>query len=285
MINVNTVYQTVLLILNKEQRGYMTPNEFNNIGVQVQQEIYNSYFPNADQFNRKNQQNVQNDTEWFNAYENALTKIDGLIYYDAQFSYASASSSGEQVPYHYIDSPTILNGRNIRQIGNVIASYNVQGFLNENTPAPAQFSSVCERVTKKECNQISRSRLTAPTKKNPVYYIYNLPDYNGTSYTTHNFKIKVLPDPDAASYVGKPLGVKADLLLTPKDCLWSFNIDPNIGAYIYDPTTSVDFDLHISEQANVIMRILLYAGVVIRDPQIVQAAATEIQKEQINAKS
>ena len=33
------------------------------------------------------------------------------------------------------------------------------------------------------------------------------------------------------------------------------------------------------------MRILLYAGVVIRDPQIVQAAATEIQKEQINAKS
>ena len=31
-INVNTVYQTVLLILNKEQRGYMTPLEFNKIG-------------------------------------------------------------------------------------------------------------------------------------------------------------------------------------------------------------------------------------------------------------
>ena len=28
-INVNTVYQTVLLILNKEQRGYITPDEFN----------------------------------------------------------------------------------------------------------------------------------------------------------------------------------------------------------------------------------------------------------------
>ena len=38
-INVNTVYQTVLLILNKEQRGYMTPQEFNNIGNQVQLEI------------------------------------------------------------------------------------------------------------------------------------------------------------------------------------------------------------------------------------------------------
>ena len=37
-INVNTVYQTVLLILNKEQRGYMTPTEFNSIGTQVQLE-------------------------------------------------------------------------------------------------------------------------------------------------------------------------------------------------------------------------------------------------------
>ena len=43
-INVNTVYQTVLLILNKEQRGYMTPVEFNKIGTQVQLEIFERYF-------------------------------------------------------------------------------------------------------------------------------------------------------------------------------------------------------------------------------------------------
>ena len=35
-INVNQVYQTVLLILNKEQRGYLTPDEFNRISAQVQ---------------------------------------------------------------------------------------------------------------------------------------------------------------------------------------------------------------------------------------------------------
>ena len=38
-INVNTVYQTVLSILNKEQRGYLTPFEFNNLAQQVQLEI------------------------------------------------------------------------------------------------------------------------------------------------------------------------------------------------------------------------------------------------------
>jgi hypothetical protein len=30
-ISVDTVYKTVLLILNKEQRGYMTPDDFNKI--------------------------------------------------------------------------------------------------------------------------------------------------------------------------------------------------------------------------------------------------------------
>ncbi len=37
-VNVNTVYQTVLYILNKEQRGYAPPDEFNSIGAQVQLE-------------------------------------------------------------------------------------------------------------------------------------------------------------------------------------------------------------------------------------------------------
>ena len=43
-VSVDTVYKTVLSILNKEQRGYMTPDEFNKIGTQVQLEIFESYF-------------------------------------------------------------------------------------------------------------------------------------------------------------------------------------------------------------------------------------------------
>jgi hypothetical protein len=43
-INVNEVYKTVLLILNKEQRGYITPDEFNKTGTQVQLEIFEKYF-------------------------------------------------------------------------------------------------------------------------------------------------------------------------------------------------------------------------------------------------
>ena len=43
-INVNQVYKTVLSILNKEQRGYLTPYEFNNIARQVQLEILENCF-------------------------------------------------------------------------------------------------------------------------------------------------------------------------------------------------------------------------------------------------
>ena len=48
-INVDTVYKTVLLILNKEQRGYMTPPEFNRIGTQVQLDIFDQYFEDLNQ--------------------------------------------------------------------------------------------------------------------------------------------------------------------------------------------------------------------------------------------
>jgi hypothetical protein len=41
----------------------------------------------------------------------------------------------------------------------------------------------------------------------------------------------------------------------------------------------------VSEQTNVITKILLYSGVVIKDPQIIQVAAQQIQAEQINSKN
>jgi hypothetical protein len=43
--------------------------------------------------------------------------------------------------------------------------------------------------------------------------------------------------------------------------------------------------LHPSEQTNLITRILLYSGIVINDPQIVQVAAQQVQAETINSKS
>ena len=35
-ININDVYQTVLVITNKDNRGYITPEEFNRLSDQAQ---------------------------------------------------------------------------------------------------------------------------------------------------------------------------------------------------------------------------------------------------------
>ena len=52
-VNVDTVYQKVLAIANKEQRGYITPQEFNLFADQAQMEIFEQYFYDIDQFERR----------------------------------------------------------------------------------------------------------------------------------------------------------------------------------------------------------------------------------------
>lgn len=51
-INVDTVYQRVLAILNKEQRGYLTPQKFNLYATHVQLDIFEQYFYDLNQFLR-----------------------------------------------------------------------------------------------------------------------------------------------------------------------------------------------------------------------------------------
>ena len=50
MVNINTVYQRVLAIANKEQRGYITPQEFNLFANQAQLDIFEQYFYDLNQF-------------------------------------------------------------------------------------------------------------------------------------------------------------------------------------------------------------------------------------------
>ena len=43
MVNIDTVYQRVLAIANKEQRGYITPLEFNLLANQAQLDVFEQY--------------------------------------------------------------------------------------------------------------------------------------------------------------------------------------------------------------------------------------------------
>jgi len=43
-VSIDTVYQRVLTLANKEQRGYITPQEFNLLANHAQMEIFDQYF-------------------------------------------------------------------------------------------------------------------------------------------------------------------------------------------------------------------------------------------------
>ena len=70
-VSVDTVYQRVLALANKEQRGYITPQEFNLYANQVQMDIFEQYFYDLNQFRRL----PGNDTRYSDMVDTLEEKI------------------------------------------------------------------------------------------------------------------------------------------------------------------------------------------------------------------
>jgi hypothetical protein len=302
-INVDTVYKTVLLILNKEQRGYMTPDEFNKTATQVQLEIFESYFDDLNQQLRI----PDNDSEYADRQKNLQEKlavfhsIGGCEYIGPYFNVPATSGSTLVQPLTTVagQSQYTLTSLTAAQLSNGLITVSFDGVVQPNTawtivgnvlsltilPAgginiivtlrPYDFYKLgtviynddkeVQYVQPHELLELNLSPLTKPTLYYPVY------KYN-------DYKIYVYP----TSIVNN---ITATYLRKPLNPTWDFTASAPYYQYIYNPTTSVNFELHPTEQINVITRILLYSGVVIKDPQIVQVAAQQIQAENINSKS
>ena len=305
-INVDTVYKTVLLILNKEQRGYMTPDEFNKIATQVQLEIFENYFDNlnqqlrvpdndseyADRIKNLDEQlsvfktigncSYVGNSEWdlptssgMTIYtepvfqtvngqsnypltlltqaqiQNGLMKVyfDGVLQNPSQYSTASNTIILTSIPTTVFDVLVTVTSNDFYRLGTVIYDDTIE----------------MQRVQRNNLLYINKSPLTKPTKKYPLY-IYE------------EEKLYVYPNTITT-------GVSASFVRKPKDVIWNFTATAPYYTYSYNPNTSQQFELMVSEQTNVITRILLYSGVVIKDPQIIQVAAQQIQAEQINSKN
>ena len=253
MVNINTVYTTILYILNKEQRGYITPLEFNSLAEQVQEEIFQSYFPDGNQLNRQNQNNTQNDTEFFNMVKDTAYKLYPFEN-EANFTYDAANEG-----FYYAGIGTIY------KLGEIISTYNA---INPT------YNSITQLTSKSDYSQITRSKLTAPTASYPIAYTTNavIPT---VPISLSRLFIKVSPVPNI---------LKINCLFKPTVPSWTFTTG-NLGQYLYNSATSVQFQLDTSEQTNLIIRILKYCGLIINDPEIINVAAQEAQQASINEKS
>jgi|TARA_R110000782_G_scaffold2931_3_gene10881 hypothetical protein len=308
-INVDQVYKTVLLIINKEQRGYLTPNEFNKLAAQVQLDILDTYFETINQQLRV----PQNESEYGDRYKTVQEKLDVFKKIgDCTFNAAagtnpafftlptsSGAASGTQlfstvtnqityplttVTQSQVENSTVV----VTYLGVAYTNFTISGGVFSLTAGslptgaannivitlfPQDFyklgtilyrdDRIAEPVQRNELALLNMSSLTKPAEQFPVYLFQ---------------ENKVIIYPQSINSQ-----VQATYIKKPADPSWNFS--SATGYYVWDPATSVNFELDITEQVNVIIQILLYAGIVIKDPTIVQAAASEIAQEQQNERN
>ena len=214
-VNINTVYQTVLALANKEQRGYITPQEFNLFANQAQMEIFNEYFYDLNRAIRipGNQSDYADDN---GILQDKISIFISTSTYDAGVS--------QLLPKDFYRMSLVT----------------VDGSTAEKT--------------NREQQELYKSPLTAPTKSRPIFYLRG----NGFS---------VRPSADTQtriSYIRKP-----------KPPSWTYVVVNQKALFNKVQGHTQDFEIHESEQPNLVVRILKLAGVSIKDYNLAQAAGQE----------
>ena len=220
-VNVDTVYQRVLAILNKEQRGFLTPQEFNLFANQAQMDLFEQYFYDVNQFGRIH----GNDTEYSDML-NILNEKINLFATSASLAYS----------VDHFPRPA-----DMYRLGTII--YN---------------NAEAERVNRNEYLYIKASPIAAPGDAFPIFTEYN-EGYNvfGNNEIT--------------------TGVTCQYIKTPTDAEWA-DLKVGDGVPAYNAAASTNFELHESEETELVVKILQLAGVLVREMALYQVGAQEEAK-------
>jgi hypothetical protein len=168
-INVDPVYQRVQAILNKEQRGFLSPQKFNLYANHVQLDIFEQYFYDLAQYLRI----PGNSSE----YADVISIIEQKI------SLFETEDSSPTYSANYFKLPTDCYRLGILLYGNI----------------------ECTPVTKKEYGHIERSPIGKPSDARPIY----VKDINGVKVLGTNQFTDIAPsaDPITMQYVKTPANV------------------------------------------------------------------------------
>jgi len=235
-INVNKVYKSVLSILNKEQRGYLTPSEFNNLARQAQLELLDKLFYDYNRF-----LNIEKAGRVNDALADLPVKIQ------------------EQIdPFYAQNDITLTNG---------VGTLPTDVYKLIDLTITGETIEV-EKIDKNRLPYLKSSPLTKPTKDFPVYYqraadIIVEPVFSDGSWTLGNLRIKYIKVPAEPRWG-----------YTTNATYGTQTYDAT--AYVAQTTTqgSTNFVLHPSQETELIISILAYTGFIIKDPNVVQQAVS-----------
>ena len=224
MVKIDTVYQTVLALANKEQRGYITPQEFNLFAIQAQMQIFEQYFYDLNQFLRAPGNNTSH-SDMVDLLEEKISLFERT---------GVAVGGGTQLPENLYK----LQQVKWTEFGQ---TYDV------------------EYVSQKTYTQMRRISIIKPTDERLVYI-------------RNAFGIAVVGKEQ------KTIGVTCNYIKAPENPSWTYVVVGEKALFNPDGG-AVDFELHHSEQTELVTRILGLAGITLKDQSLYQIASNEESKQ------
>jgi hypothetical protein len=190
-----------------------------------------------------------NDTEYSDRVKNIEQKLQ-FFQKNTVIPYDAVNSNFPLIEFPVVDdSPVVVGTTNVL--------YRLGSVFYKDT-------DLGQYVQPNELRQLLLSPLTQPTENFPIYtYVEDV--------------VKVYPNTITND-------ISISYLKKPNNVLWGFTTN-SVGAFIYAVGTSVQFDLDVTDQDELIMRILAYAGVIIQDPTIIQTASQAVANVDANEKS
>jgi len=249
-ISINNVYQKVLALANKEQRGYITPQEFNLFADHAQMEIFEQYFYDINHFIRL----PGNNTGHSDVVTNIEEKISIFEKYDQNVRVLGDSGN---VMMSEIDNLYRLEMVRVDYVAN-------SGFV------------VAEEIQLNELNKYGTAPLATWSKKRPVYTRYT-GSINPQAVKVYPYPEDAVWDADSEEYIFTDR-VLISYIQKPLKPNWGYVVVNNKP--LYEPGRSIDFELHASEEVELVYRILVLAGVTVEKPQLTQIA-TGLQGAQV----
>lgn len=240
MISVNKVRNTVLSLLNKNNRGAIGAVEFDYFSDLAQRDLFENLFYRLNKW-ENNKAKKYNNNEYADITKNIQEQIDRFSgYTTSNFTYNAIDDL-----YSYIGTDF----------------YRTEGISLVN--AQGKKKDIQEVYKGAELNNAINSTINSPSVTYPIYVKIG-----------ENYRI----------YPKAPVGYTVELfyIRTPKSPKWTYTLDAN-GNPLYNAGAIDKQDFELDEPLFVLLviKILSYCGLSIKEADVVQIASNEqLQTEQ-----
>jgi hypothetical protein len=245
---INSVRNTVLSILNKNNYGYISPSDFNLYAKQAQMEVFEDYF--SDYNKTISMENARmSGTSYADLKKPIEEAMEVFITTSVLSQVATASNR------YYLPSIT-TTGYDYFMINKILC-------YDASLPT-RQFKGEAEKTSHSQITLLVNSNLTSPTEKYPAY-------------TQEGNILTVYPDT-----INLPNEVDAVYFRYPKDPKWTYvAILSGEPAFDQSQPDYQDFEVPLEDEYKLVSKILQYAGMSIREIAAVQFGGSEEQKQSV----